>query len=301
MRPDPAPEIEQTPVKLPNSALGRVTVIMVNYNSGPWLARSLRALKGESARFPVTRILDNASDDGSLEQVPQLPGLEIERSPVNLGFGRGINRLLERVDTEFALILNPDCLLVPEGLKALIAEMDAHPEAGMVSGRIFDMSGNEQRGSRRQLPGPKRVLNEIFRFRGGNGIDLTHMPPPRGALAVEAVSGACMLVRREAVAAIGGFDDRFPMHFEDLDLMARLQRAGWRIRLVPDVAISHAGGISSRSRPVHVMLNKHRGLWRYLNKHCHDRWPLWSRPLWLVAIFLHAALMAPLLWLRQTD
>lgn len=279
--------------------LSRVTVIVVNYNSGPWLGRCVRALKGRGARYPGVIVVDNASDDESWSDLPDMPGLEVVRLPTNLGFGRGVNHVLDRIDSEFLLIINPDCLLVPEGLTELVEDLAGHSEAGLLSGRIFDMSGNEQRGSRRQLPGPRRVLNEVFRFRPGPGVDLTHLPSPADATEVEAVSGACMLLRTRVFRELGGFDPGFPMHFEDLDLMARLHKAGWAVRLVPSVAISHAGGVSSRRRPVRVMLNKHRGLWRYLNKHCRDRWPLWSRPLWWVGLWCHALIMLPAaLWKR---
>jgi GT2 family glycosyltransferase len=285
---------------IPGPTLARVTAVLVNYNSGPWLARSVRALKGRGARFPNVIVLDNASDDDSVDGLQDMPGLDLIRMTENLGFGPGVNRAFKGVSTEYMLIINPDCLLVSEALLTLVAELDAHPEAGLASGRIFDMSGNEQRGSRRQLPGPRRVLNEVFRFRLGTGVDLIHLPAPLEAGPVEAVSGACMLLRTEAFEQLGGFDAGFPMHFEDLDLMARLQQAGWRVRLVPTVAISHAGGISSRRRPVKVMLAKHRGLWRYLNKHCRDRWPAWVRPIWWLGIWLHAALMLPIaVWRRR--
>ncbi len=282
------------------SSLARVTVIIVNYNSGRWLARCVRALKGKTARLPRVLVLDNASDDGSVDDLPAMPGLEVIRSPENLGFGRGVNHLLDRVDSEFLLILNPDCLLVADGLAALVSDLDDHPDTALVSGRIFDMTGNEQRGSRRQLPGPKRVLNEVFRFRFGAGVDLTHLPASSDAASVEAVSGACMLIRTDVFKSLGGFDVGFPMHFEDLDLMARLQQAGWKLRLVPEVAISHAGGISSLSRPVKVQFDKHRGLWRYLNKHSRNRWPVWSRPLWLFGIWVHFVLILPIvIWRRR--
>ena len=292
--------VEEITIKPPDLAsLARVTAVVINYNSGPWLGRCIRALKGRGARFPLVTVVDNASDDESWDNLPDMPGLTLERLSANLGFGRGVNHVLDRLETEFLLIINPDCLLVPEGLAELIAELDEHPEAGLVSGRIFDMSGNEQRGSRRQLPGPRRILNEVFRFRSGRGVDLTHLPSPAEATAVEAVSGACMLLRTRAFRDLGGFDPGFPMHFEDLDLMARLHNSGWSVRLVPSVAISHAGGVSSRQRPVRVMFNKHRGLWRYLNKHCRDRWPLWSRPLWWLGLWLHALIMVPVvLWRR---
>jgi GT2 family glycosyltransferase len=280
-------------------ALERVCVLIVNYNSGQWLGRCVRALKGKGSRLPPIRILDNGSVDGSADRLPDMPGLSITRSETNLGFGPGINTLARDVTQEYMLILNPDCLLVAESLERLIEELDAWPGAALVSGRIFDMSGNEQRGSRRQLPSPKRLRNEVLRFHFSSGVDLTHLPAPEAACEVEAVSGACMLVRRSQFKALGGFDTGFPMHFEDLDLMARLRATGQTIRLVPEVAISHAGGISSKHRPLQVEFDKHRGLWRYLVKHCRAQWPWWSRPLWATAIAVHFAFALPTALLRR--
>lgn len=275
-------------------ALSRVCVLIVNYNSGRWLGRCIRAIKGNGVASPLIRVLDNASEDGSTADLPDMPGLELIHSDQNLGFGPGINALARGVEQEFLLILNPDCLIVGKSLERLIAELDAFPRAAMCSGRIFDMSGNEQRGSRRQLPNRRRLRNEVLRFHFSSGVDLTHLPPPEEACEVEAVSGACMLIRREVFDDLGGFDFGFPMHFEDLDLMARLRNAGHGIRLLPDVAISHAGGVSSRHRRLTVEIDKHRGLWRFLSKHCRQDWPVWSRLLWAVAITAHLALILPI-------
>ncbi len=279
--------------------LARVTAVIVNYNSGLWLARCVDNLRGRRLRYPDVIIIDNASDDGSVEELPEFPGITVRRARRNLGFGRGVNQALRRIETEYILVINPDCLIVPAALNRLIDEMDEHPEAAMVSGRVFDMSGNEQRGSRRRLPTRAQVLAEIVPFRRGPGIDLTDQPAPELPLEVEAVSGACMLIRTRAMAEVGGFDPGFHMHFEDLDLMVRLQAAGWSIRLEPSVIVSHAGGVSSRQRAVGVMLAKHRSLWRYLNKHCARDWPLWSRWLWGVAIALHAVIRLPVELLRR--
>ncbi len=277
----------------PGCSLARVTAIVVNYNSGRWLERCVLALRGDDDSPPPVEVIDNGSDDGSLEHLPDLPGVRARRSPRNLGFARGVNLAARAVETDYLLIINPDCLLVPAALARLVAELDAHPEAALVSGRIFDMSGTEQRGSRRRLPTRRRVLDEVLRFRGRTGVDLTHLPAPAGAEDVEAVSGACMLLRRQAFLEVDGFDKHYPLHFEDLDLMARLRQSGWTIRLCPDVAVSHAGGVSSRSRPVQVMWKKHRGLWRYLNAHAELPWPWWSRALWWLGIHAHAVLMTP--------
>lgn len=273
--------------------LGRVTAVIVNYNSGRWLARCIDNLRGRGGAQPEVIVIDNASSDGSIEVLPESDGITVRRARRNLGFGRGVNQALRSVRTEYMLIINPDCLLVPESLARLVDELDGHPDVALVSGRVFDMSGVEQRGSRRRLPTRRQVLTEMLPFGRDNGIDLTHEPAPEGPTDVEAVSGACMLMRTSALEQVGGFDPGFHLHFEDLDLMARLREAGWRIRLLPSVFVSHAGGVSSRRRPLGVMWSKHKSLWRYLNKHCGDDWSLMGRLAWWLLIHLHAVCMVP--------
>lgn len=293
------PAVNETSAIVSSSPLARVTAIVVNFNSGPWLERCVRALRGDDNKPPAIEIIDNDSEDRSLDMLPDLPGVRIRRSPRNLGFARAVNLAARAITTDYILIINPDCLLVPSALLRLVEELDAHPQAAMVSGRIFDMSGNEQRGSRRRLPTRQRVFDEV-RGGGRTGVDLTHLPSPRQPEDVEALSGACMLLRRGAFLDVGGFDKHYPLHFEDLDLMARLGQAGWTLRLLPEVAVSHVGGVSSRSRPIQVEWKKHRGLWRYLNRHPELPWPWWSRFLWWVGIHGHALIVVPLAqWRRR--
>lgn len=279
---------------IPAAALKKVTAVIVNYNSGLWLERCIETLRGRSTRLPEIIVIDNASTDASVELLPELPGVTVRRAHKNLGFGRGVNQALRKADRNYVLVINPDCLLRPDALVQLVAELDRHEDVAMVSGRVFDMRGQEQRGSRRRLPDRRQIMAEALPFSHRDGIDLTHEPPPQDSVDVEAVSGACMLIRRSALDEVGGFDPGFYMHFEDLDLMARLQSAGWRIRLLPSVFISHAGGVSSRRRPLVVMWAKHKSLWRYLNKHCSDNWSPLGRASWWVVIHLHALVRTPL-------
>jgi len=281
-------------------AIARVTAVIVNYNSGRWLARCIESLRGPGRSAPSVVVIDNASTDGSIDILDAADGLTVRRAHRNLGFGRGVNQALRKIDTEYLLIINPDCLLTPHSLARLIDELDHHPDAALASGRVFDMSGREQRGSRRRLPTRQQILSEVMPFSQVNGIDLTHEPVPDQPVDVDAVSGACMLMRTSALKKIGGFDPRFHMHFEDLDVMARLHAAGWRIRLVPSVFVSHAGGVSSRRRPLAVLWAKHQSLWRYLNKHCSEDWSGFSRALWWLFIQLHAIVMTPVSLITRT-
>jgi len=274
--------------------LDRVTVLIVNYNAGAWLARAVATVRPEGACLPALRIVDHGSTDASLEGL-EGPGVSIDRTGRNPGFAAGVNRAAHGTTTEFLLLLNPDCLIQPEALARLILELDSDPHAALVSGKVLDPDGREQRGSRRRLPTPQRILNELL-VKGNDGVDLTATTQPDAPVEVEAVSGACMLVRRAAFEEVGGMDPAYPLHFEDLDLFVRLAQAGWTLRWTPEVEIVHAGGRSSTTRPVRVLWAKHRGLWIYLKRHCAPSFPRWQRPMWLAALIGHALLRTPRAW-----
>jgi GT2 family glycosyltransferase len=269
------------------AALARVGVLIVNYNSGPWLARCIAQVLPEGAPEPQIIVVDNGSADASLDRLD--PRVRVDRAGRNLGFAGGINRAAAQSERELLLLLNPDCLITPDALARLVAELDAHPEAGLVSGRVVGEDGREQRASRRRLPKPRRIVGEILPM-SSNGIDMSRTSAPKQSVEVEAVSGACMLVRAAALDAVGGLDEGYPLHFEDLDLFARLAEAGWTLRWVPEVKPVHAGGKSSASRPLGVEIDKHRGLWRYLSRHCREQWPAWQRPMWGLALLGHLML-----------
>ncbi|HKL51773.1 MAG TPA: glycosyltransferase family 2 protein [Wenzhouxiangellaceae bacterium] len=289
-----------------NPPLARVDVVVVNYNAGRWLARAVESIRPAPADEPNVIVVDNGSTDDSLallesrigtpESDQARRGVTIDRAGRNTGFAAGVNRAAGHARREFVLILNPDCLIDPDTLARLVDELDRHPEAALASGRVMGTDGREQRGSRRRLPTPARIINEMLPGRG-DGIDTTDTPAPSEACEVEAVSGACMLIRRDAFESLGRMDEGYPLHFEDLDLFARLIESGRKLRWVPEARIVHAGGQSSRRRPIAVLWAKHRGLWRYLNRHCGDQWPRWQRPLWLLALVVHATARTPLVWL----
>ena len=283
------------------TGLDRVEVLIVNYNAGPWLGRCVETLIADGGNELLIHVVDNASSDNSLALLPQSKQIHIERNDRNLGFAGAIERYRPALSRDYLLVLNPDSMIDQDDLVRLVEELDRHPRAGLVSGKVLSETGLEQRASRRQLPTPKRILAELRSSDQSDQarIDLTHTPAPSESIEIEAVSGACMLVRRTALEAVGGFDADYPLHFEDLDLFARLQNAGWTIRWCADVQIVHVGGASSNSRPLAVHWAKHRGLWRYLNKHCKPVWPQWQRPIWALLVVLHAAIMAPLVWLRR--
>ena len=271
-------------------ALARVSVLIVNYTAGACLRRCVDALTADHGADLDIRVVDNGSTDDSLERI-DAPGLTIDRAGSNLGFAAGMNRAAAGAEREFLLLLNPDAELSPAGLARLVDELDRHPECVLAGPRVVGADGREQRASRRRAPTALRILGEVLP--GLPGIDRTHTPAPDRSIEIEGVSGACMLVRRSAFEAVDGFDTDYPLHFEDLDLFARLREAGGTLRWVPDVEVRHVGGASSRGLEDRVLRAKHRGLWLYLSRHVATGKQAWQRPFWWLALRLSENLRLP--------
>ena len=249
-----------------------VSVVVVNFNAGPLLLDCLRSVLSSSV--PVELILcDNASTDGSLEQaIAAFPGIRVIRNRENLGFARAANQGLEQARGKYRLLLNPDCLLESDTLERMIGVLEAHPRAGMAGCRILNPDGSEQRGCRRRLPTLGSGLAKATgRQRANQVIDLHQQPLPDGPQPIEAISGAFMLIRQQALEEVGLLDESYFLHCEDLDWCKRFHDQGWEILFVPDVSVTHHQGTCSRRNPGRVSWHKHRGMARYYRKHLATR------------------------------
>ena len=284
-------------------------VIIINFNAGEALLSCVASVL--SNREPSSIVVaDNQSSDGSCDVLRSRFGsasnLRILENSVNLGFGPAVNACANSATETYLLILNPDCELFPETLGQLREALERDASAALAAPRIVDAEGAVMRGTFRKLPDPWQALmtgsgmwrlaNWIPAF---SGVEVSGKSFPSQTTEVEAVSGACMLVRTAVFKSLGGFDEGFTMHFEDLDLMARIRQIGMHCLLVPQANAIHQAGVSSASRPVWVHLHKHLGLQRYFRKHVFGHHGLTSR--WLVtsANWLHYTLGLPFALLRQ--
>jgi GT2 family glycosyltransferase len=159
--------------------------------------------------------------------------------------------------------------------------MRADDRVGMAGGLLTNLDGTEQAGSRRAVPTPWRSFVRAFglaRFsdrwpRLFFDFYLHKQPLPDHAIDVEAISGACMMVRREAMNDVGQWDEGYFLHCEDLDWCMRFRQRGWKILFVPSAQITHALGICGRSRPMFVEWHKHKGMMRYYHKFFRHQYP----------------------------
>lgn len=243
------------------------SVVIVNFNGGELLLQSVAGALASTIHVEVI-LVDNASADGSAERArKQHPRIKLIRNAKNRGFAVAANQGLRAASGEFLLLLNPDCIPIPDTLKNMLEVLQCYPEVGMAGCRILNPDGSEQRGCRRNLP----TLGSGLRKAAGSQsrkavVDLHLQPLPDQPQMVEAISGAFMLVRRKALDVVGFLDDEYFMHCEDLDWCRRFLDAGWKILFVPHVEVVHHQGACSKATPVRVSWYLHQSMLRYYRK-----------------------------------
>ncbi len=273
--------------------LSQITALVVNHNAGDLLADCVVAL---STQVGKTIVVDNASTDLSIARLKEVfPGepadgrLNIIFSKKNMGFAAGCNLGLVATATPYILFINPDCLPSSGAIERLYEVIKSDPQTGMVGGRLLNPDGSEQGGSRRAIPTPWRAfvratgLHCFARFFPALLFDfnLHHQPLPDHPIEVEAISGALMLVRRQAIDEVGDWDEGYFLHCEDLDWCLRFRQKNWKILFVPDAPVLHHQGACSHARPFFVAWHKHKGMLHFYRKFFLHRYPVILA--WLVA------------------
>jgi GT2 family glycosyltransferase len=289
---------------------GLTSIVVVAADSGPLLRSCIESALASTVPVEVV-LVDNASRDGEAERVASAHAgdarLRVVRNPANLGFGAGCNRGAEVARGDALLLLNPDCRIDADVVARLRAALGGQPPIGVLGATVCTPDGHPARGNRRRDPHVRRALASLSglarfeaRWSALAGVEMPAAPPPpSGVEDVEAVSGACMLLPRDAYRRLGGFDERYFLHAEDLDLCRRARAAGLRVAIARDVCVHHAQGSSGRHRPLFVARHKHRGMWRYFRTFDPAaRNPFVSALVWL-GIWTHFVLTAPLLVLRS--
>ena len=277
------------------------SVIVVACNSGTLLGECVASVLASSAALEVI-VSDNASRDGSIEALESRWTTDIRfrvlRNGANLGFAAACNRAAAQARGAMLLFLNPDCRIDNDTIARLCAHADAR--TGVLGASIIGADGRPEPASRRRDPllwralmtatVPSRFAARWPTLAGANLPARTDSPQLED---VEAISGALMFAPSAAFAGIGGFDEGYFLHFEDLDLCRRLRDAGLRVACAHDVRVTHVKGTSSHARPFFVAFHKHRGMWRWFTKFDPAaRNPLLRLLAWC-GIWLHYAVMLP--------
>jgi len=265
--------------------MSTISAIIVNYNSGDMLSRKILPLL-ESSHVKNIIVVDNASEDESLKQAEKIYNssgkLKFVHNDKNVGFSTACNMAISiSAENEYLLFVNPDCRIEHDALEKLIDCMKKFPQVGMVGPLLLNPDGTEQAGGRRAVPTPWRSFVRAFglyKFRERYPrlfldafLHLESLPDKPDE--VEAISGACMLVRRKAIDDVGMMDEGYFLHCEDLDWCMRFRQHGWKIMFVPDAPVIHYQGTCSRERPIFVEWHKHKGMVRFYSKFFHHQYP----------------------------
>jgi len=249
------------------------TIIIVNYNTGEILNQVVSNIIN-CAIVEKVIVVDNCSVDNSIAMLKTHDKLQVYLRNYNHGFAKSCNYGAKYSNSDYLLFLNPDCYIENTGLERLVEELKKNSNAGIIGCMIKNPDGSEQRASRRRLP---TLLRAIKTFTGIEklvkfshyfaGVNLSHEVLKHQTYNVEAISGALILIKSKLFKEINGFDEDFPLHFEDLDLFKRCIENGYSILFNPIVEAVHYQGTSSQSNPA-VEQFKKIGLQLYFYKHC---------------------------------
>lgn len=232
--------------------MNRIAVIIVNFNGGDLLVNCINKLLLDESYFHKVIVIDNASDDNSLDNIPNKSCLDIIKLDNNIGFAAANNYALSLLDDiDLVMTLNPDAFIKKGCIKKLLSVAEENPDIDSFSCRmmanenILDGAGDNYHIS--GLPWRSRHRCKI----NCNDFRMKEVFSP--------CAGAA-LYRREALVAVGGFDERFFCYVEDVDLGYRMRLMGMRCLYVPDAVVEHLGSAISNQYPGFALYHGHRNL-----------------------------------------
>jgi GT2 family glycosyltransferase len=231
-----------------------LSIIIVNYNVKEFLQNLIHSI--EKASLNLTKeiiIVDNASDDGSVEFIGEkFPQIKLLANKKNLGFGKANNIGLGQAVGKYILLVNPDTLVAEDTFEKMIEFFESNSEVGLAGCKILNPDGTLQLACRRSFPGPWTSFTKVTGLSSlfpNSKIfaryNLTYLDENK-TYEVDAISGSFMMMRKEVYEKVGGFDEQFFMYGEDLDLCYRIQKSGFKIYYVHSAQIIHYKGESTK-------------------------------------------------------
>ena len=235
----------------------KLSVIIVNYNSGALVASNIESLyrEGLPERTEIIVVDNNSADDSVSFLRSDFPEITLIANEHNLGLAKAVNQAIAAAKGEYYLMLNPDIVALPGAVTKLVSFMDANEDVGLAGGKLLSPNGELQHSCYR-FYSPMTVLyrrTPLGRTAAGRrAIDRFLMRDFDHASVrdVDWLMGSCYCLRRSAVDEVGGMDERFFLYFEDVDWCRRFWENNWRVTYVPEARFSHFHQQSSRKNPV---------------------------------------------------
>ncbi len=257
----------------------RLSIVIVNYNGGDLVIDCLESLdlNPPTVTFEII-VVDNASRDDSAERIAErFPTVHLLRQSRNLGLTRGFNLGVTASRGDYILSLDNDTTVLPDAVDRMVEFLDGHPRTGACGSKLINPDGSPQRTARR-FPTPMSALfgrhSLLTRWFPNNRFssrymmsELEHSSRP---YAVDSLSTACMMVRREVIDQVGAYDEGFFVYWSDTDWCHRIKDGGWEIHTLPNSIVVHNENIKARHRKgrrTNMIIDFHRGAYRYYRKH----------------------------------
>jgi GT2 family glycosyltransferase len=277
----------------------KLSIIVVLYNARNVIEVTLDAIYASKVNFDYeVLIIDNKSPDDSVQIVKEkyLSKPEIAAKTKlffhdkNMGFGIGNNTGIENSTGEYVLLLNSDTKLSPENLQTMVDFMDSRPDVGGATCKLVKADGEIDAASRRGEPNLIRSFFRLFGFQKlfpqwFGGYNVLHKDPNVEA-EIEACSGAYLIMPAKVVKQVGGFDPRFFMYAEDLDLCRKIREAGYKIWWYPKTTCVHFRGQSTKQSPQKMIYAFYATMWIYYKKWYSRKYFYILDPLVLVGVIL---------------
>jgi GT2 family glycosyltransferase/glycosyltransferase involved in cell wall biosynthesis len=276
-----------------------IDIVIVNFNSTDFLLKCLESVYEAIGEYPATvRIQDNASSDRVHRITEQFPAAILTRNERNIGFAAAVNQALQQSKSPYVILLNPDSYVLKDFFRDILRFMERNPQIGIAGPRILDRDGSVQ-GSARAFP---TALTSLFgraslftRLFPNNPITSANLLTRRcdgvNPLEVDWVSGACMIVRKKAIDAVGVFDERFFMYWEDADWCRRMRDGGWKVVYFPQASVVHYVGGSSNQLVFKSQIAFHKSAYLLFEKH-NPSIPLFFKIMVMIGLFYRLCLVA---------
>lgn len=247
---------------------GEISVIMVSYLTGPALMESIRAVQRDPDIAELI-VVDNGNTRAErirlVEVASRRGNVRILQGHGNVGFARGCNYGARLAQGDYLLFLNPDALIEAGAARQMAYAGRTADRPWIAGGRLVNSDGGEQRGPRRgelTFASAFASFTPLHRLPGVRSIHRDGDPMPDGPMPMPTISGACLMTDRASFAQLGGFDEGYFLHVEDIDICARARRMGGSVTFVPGAVAMHYGSTSNVTR-WRVEWHKYRGFLRY--------------------------------------
>jgi hypothetical protein len=228
-----------------------LSVVVVSWNVKPQLKNCLNSILGEKLKDFEVIVVDNASSDGSPQMVERdFPQVKLIKNNQNLGFSKANNQAIKISQGEYILLLNSDTVIQPGAIQKMVNFMDKNKRVGALGCKVKNPDGTLQDSCGR-FPSLSAIMaTKIHRL--SKGLLLKSLASHQVAdieKEVDWITGASLMVRREAIEQVGLLDEAIFMYFEDTDWCYRIKKSGWVVKVTPEAEIIHLGGGSARRVP----------------------------------------------------